>query len=189
MFNLGYIINENNKEHNEKWPYIPDHSFRILLIGGSGSGNTNTLFNLIKKQDDVDMIGVYVIDLSEPKHQFLIGKRDNVGIKHLNDPKLFTECSDSMDDAYDDIDEYNLARKKKKLIVFDDMYADIMSNKKLQAVVKELFIRNIKLNISLVFVTQSYFSVPKDVRLDSTHYLIMRTNIKRELQNIAINHF
>ena len=69
------------------------------------------------------------------------------------------------------------------------MYADIMSNKKLQAVVKELFIRNIKLNISLVFVTQSYFSVPKDVRLDSTHYLIMRTNIKRELQNIAINHF
>ena len=106
------------------------------------------------------MIGVYVIDLSEPKYQFLIGKRDNAGIKHLNDPKLFTECSDSMYDAYDDIDEYNLARKKKKLIVFDDMYADIMSNKKLQAVVKELFIRNIKLiyhlylSHSLIFLFQ-----------------------------------
>ena len=78
--------------------------------------------------------------------------------------------------------------ERKNLIVFDDMIADIMTNKKFQAIIKELFIRCRKLNISLVFITQSYFSVPKDVRLNSTHYLIMKINNKRELQNIAINH-
>ena len=77
---------------------------------------------------------------------------------------------------------------KKVLIVFDDMIAGIMTNKEFQAIIKELFIRCRKLNISLVFITQSYFSVPKDVRLNSTHYLIMKINNKRELQNIAINH-
>ena len=92
-----------------------------------------------------------------------------------------------MDDVYENIDDYNPSRKKK-LIVFDDMIADIMTNKKFQAIIKELFIRCRKLNISLVFITQSYFSVPKDVRLNSTHYLIMKINNKRELQNIAINH-
>ena len=86
------------------------------------------------------------------------------------------------------IEDYNPNRQRKILIVFDDMIADIMSNKKFQAIIKELFIRCRKLNISLVFITQSYFSVPKDVRLNSTHYLIMKINNKRELQNIAINH-
>ena len=80
------------------------------------------------------------------------------------------------------------AEKRKVLIVFYDMIADIMTNKKFQAITKELFIRCRKLNISLVFITQSYFSVPKDVRLNSTHYLIMKINNKRELQNVAINH-
>ena len=75
-----------------------------------------------------------------------------------------------------------------KKIVFDDMIADIMTNKYFQAIIKELFIRCRKLNISLVFITQSYFSVPKDVRLNSTHYLIMKINNRRELQKIAINH-
>ena len=93
-----------------------------------------------------------------------------------------------MDDVYENTDDYNPSRRKKVLIVFDDMIADIMKNKKFQAIIKELFIRCRKLNISLVFITQSYFSVPKDVRLNSTHYLIMKINIKRELQNIAINH-
>ena len=79
--------------------------------------------------------------------------------------------------------------EKEKNIVFDDMIADIMTNKRIQAIIKELFIRCRKLNISLVFITQSYFSVPKDVRLNSTHYLIMRINNKRELQNVAHNHF
>ena len=73
-------------------------------------------------------------------------------------------------------------------IVFDDLIADIMSNKKFQAIVKELFIRCKKLNISLVFITQSYFSIPKDVRLNSTHYLILKINNRKESQNIAINH-
>ena len=72
--------------------------------------------------------------------------------------------------------------------VFDDMIADIMTNKKFQSIIKELFIRCRKINISLIFITQSYFSVPKDVRLNSTHYLIMKINNKKELQNIAINH-
>ena len=86
------------------------------------------------------------------------------------------------------IDDYNPNRKRKILIVFDDMIADIMKNKNFQAIIKELFIRCRKLNTSLVFITKSYFSVPKDVRLSLTHYLIMKINNKKELQNIAINH-
>ena len=93
-----------------------------------------------------------------------------------------------MDDVYENINDYNSIIKRKKLIAFDDMIADITTNRRFQAIIKELFIRCRKLNISLVFITQSYFSVPKDVRLNSTHYLIMKINNKRELQNIAINH-
>ena len=115
-------------------------------------------------------------------------KRQDAGIKHLNNPNAFIECSNTMNDVYENINDYNPIRKRKKLIVFDDMIADIMTNKKFQAIIKELFIRCRKLNISLVFITQSYFSVPKDVRLNSTHYLIMKINNKKELQNIAINH-
>ena len=93
-----------------------------------------------------------------------------------------------MNDVYGNIDNYNPNRKRKVLIVFDDMIADIITNKKFQSIIKELFIRCRKRNISLVFITQSYFSVPKDVRLNSTHYLIMKINNRKELQNIAINH-
>ena len=93
-----------------------------------------------------------------------------------------------MSDVYENIEKYNPNRKRKILIVFDDMIANVMSNKKFQAIIKELFIRCRKLNISLVFITQSYFSVSKDVRLNSTHYLIMKINKRKELQNIAINH-
>ena len=93
-----------------------------------------------------------------------------------------------MNDVYENIGFYNPNRQRKVLIVFDDMIADIMGNKKFQSIIKELFIRCRKINISLVFITQSYFSVPKDVRLNSTPYLIMKINNKRELQNIAINH-
>ena len=118
----------------------------------------------------------------------MIKKHKDAGIKHLNDPNAFIECSNTMDDVYENINDYNSSRKRKILIVFDDMIADIMTNKKFQAIIKELFIRCRKLNISLVFITQSYFSVPKDVRLNLTHYLILKINNKRELENIAINH-
>ena len=163
----------------------------IIIIGGSGSGETNTLLNSIKEQDYrdvIDKIYLYPKDLSELKYQFLIKKPADVGIKHVNDPNAFILCSNTMDDVYEDIDNYNSKRNKKVLIAFDDMIADIMTNKRFQAIIKELFIRCRKLNISLAFITQSYFSVPKDVRLNSTHYLIMKINNKRELQNIAINH-
>ena len=188
MINLDSITNENNKEHNEKWPYIPDHPYRILIIGGSGSGKTNALINLINEQDDIYKIDLYVKDLSEPKYEFFVKKHENAGIKHLNDINAFIECSNTMGNVYQNIDDYNISRKRKILIVFDDMIADIMSNKKFQAIIKELFIRCRKFNISLVFITQSYFSVPKDVRLNSELYLIMKIIDKSELQNIAINH-
>ena len=97
-------------------------------------------------------------------------------------------CSNTMDDVYEKINEYNLRRKRKILIVFDEMIADVMGNKKFQAIFNELLIRCRKLNISLVFITQSCFFVPEDVRLSLTHYLIIKINNNRELQNIAINH-
>ena len=188
MINLKSITNENNKKQNEKWPYIPDHPYRTIIIGGSGSGKTNTLINLINEQKDIDKIYLYVRDLSETKYEYLIKKRKDIGIKHLNNPNAFIECSNTMGDVYQNIDDYNLNRKRKILIFFDDMIADIMKNKKFQVIIKELFIRCRKLNISLVFITQSYFSVPKDVRLISTYYLIMKINNRKEQQNIAINH-
>ena len=131
---------------------------------------------------------LYARDLNKPKYKILIKKRKDAGIKHLNDPNTFIECSNTMDDVYENIQDYNSNTKRKILIVFDDMIADIMTNKKFQSIIKELFIRCRKLNISLIFITPSYFSVPKDVRLNSTHYLIMKVNNKRELQNIAINY-
>ena len=189
MLNLDDITNESNKEHNEKWPSIPDHPYRMLIIGGSGSGKTNALLNLIKEQDNdslIDKISLYAKDLNRLKYQFLIKKRED--IKHLNDSKAFIECSQCIDHVRNNTDNYNLSRKIKILIVFDEMIADIMSNKKFQVMVKELFIKCRKLNISLVFITQSYFCIPKEVRLNSTHCLIMKIHKKRELKNIAINH-
>ena len=171
MFNLDDMTNENNKDHNRKWPYIPDLPYRMLIIGGSGSGKTNALLNLKKEQDSdnlIDKIYLYAKDLSKPNYQFLIKKREDVEIKHLNDSKAFIEYSQCMDDVYNNTDDYN-PKRKKKLIVFDDMIADIMTNKKFQSIIEELFIR-----LSLVFITQSYFSVPEEVRLNSTYYLIMK---------------
>ena len=83
MINLDKIVNNNNKEHNEKWPYIPDHPYRILIIVSSGSGKTNTLLHLINEQKDIDKIYLYAKDLSEPKCEYLIRNRKNAGIKHL----------------------------------------------------------------------------------------------------------
>ena len=89
MIDLDNITNENNKEHNEKWPYIKDHPYRILIIGGSGSGKTNTLLHLIKEQDDIDKIYLYARDLSEPKYEYLIKKREYAGRKNLDDSNAF----------------------------------------------------------------------------------------------------
>ena len=93
-----------------------------------------------------------------------------------------------MYDVYKNIDEYNSSKKHKVLIIFHDMIADMINNKKLNFIVPELFIRGRKLNISLVFITQSYFKVPKDVRLNTTHFFITKIPNKRELQGIALNH-
>ena len=131
---------------------------------------------------------MYAKDLNEPKYEFLIKNGEDAGIKYFNDPNAFIECSNTMDDDYENIDEYKPNRKTKILIAFDDMIADIMTNKKYQVITKELFIRCRKLNFSLAFITQFYFFVPKDVRSNSTHYLIMKINNKSELQNIIINH-
>ena len=159
MINLDGITNKNNKEHNETWLYIPDHPYRIIIIGGSGLGKTNALINLINEENDIDKIYLYARDLSEPKYEYLIKKREDAGIKHLNNPNAFIECSNTMDDVYENINDYNPIRKRKKLIVFDDMIADIMTNKRFQAIIKELFIRCRKLNISLVFITFIFISI------------------------------
>ena len=187
MINFDEYTNENKKEHNLNWPYIPDHPYRILIIGGSGSGKTNALLNLIEDQPDIDKIYLYAKDPYEDKYQYLINKRESVGISHLNDPKAFIEYSNDMHDVYKKIDNYNLDKENKILIVFDDMIAD-MINKKLNSIVTELFIRGRKLNISLVSISQSYFKVPKDGRNNSTHFFIMKILNNRELQQITINH-
>ena len=156
MINLDSITNENNKEHNEKCPHIRDHPYRILIIGGSGSGKANALFNLIKTQDDIDKIHLYAKDLSEPKYEFLIKN-----VKMLEQTILMIQMhllSVQMDDVYQNIDNYNPNRKRKILIVFDDMIADI---------IKELFIRCRKLNISLNHSILLSFSKRCKIKFDT----------------------
>ena len=132
---------------------MPDHPYRIIIIGGSGSGKTKALIDLTNEQNDIDKISLYSRDLREPKYEYLIRKREDARIKHLNNPNAFIECSNTMDDVYENINDYNPIRKRTKLIAFDGMIADIMANKKFQSIIKELFIRCRKLNISLVFIT------------------------------------
>ena len=164
------------------------HPYRILIIGGSGSGKTNALLNLINNQPDIDKIYMYAKDPYEGKYQLLINKTESTGLKHFNDPKAFIEYSNYMQDVYKNIDEYNLDKECKILIVSDDMIANVINNKKLNSIVTKLFIRGRKLNISLAFITQSYFKVPKDVRLNTTHFFITKIPNKKELQQIALNH-
>ena len=144
--------------------------------------------NLINNQPDIDKIYLYAKDPYEAKYQYLINKREKVGLDHLKDPKAFMEYSNDMEDVYKNIENYDPGKKRKILIVFDEMISDMIINKNLNPVVTELFIRGRKLNISIVFITQSYFKVPKDIRLNSTHFFIMKIPNKRELQQIALNH-
>ena len=128
---------------------------------------------------------LYAKDPHEAKYQYLINKREKVGLNHYNDPKAFIQYSNDIEDVHRNIDEYNIDKEHNILIVFDHMIADMINNKKINSIVTNLFIRGRKLDISLEFFTQSYFIVPKDVRLNSTHFFIMK--IQRELQQIALN--
>ena len=161
MVNFDDYTNENKIEHSSKWPYIPDHPYRILIVGCSGSGKTNALLNLINNQPDIDKIYLYAKDPYEAKYQYLLNKREKVGLNHFDDPKAFMEYSNDTQDVYKNIEDYNPRKNLEVLIVFDDMIADMINNKKLNSIITELFIRGRKLNISIAFITQSYFKVPK----------------------------
>ena len=135
-------VNQNKTEHNKNWPYIPDYPYKMLIIGRSGSGKTNVLLNLIENQPDVDKIYLYAKGPYEAKYQYLINKREGVDINHFNDPKAFIEYSSDMHDVYKNINYYNPNKKNKILIVFGDMIADIIHNKKLNSIVTELWKEN-----------------------------------------------
>ena len=135
MLNLDNIVSNKNENKDttgsssserNNWP------FRMLIIGPSGSGKTNTLLHLINNLHPIDKIYLYAKDINEPKYEYLINKREQAGIKNLNDPHAFVEYSDDMDDVLDDINNYNKNRDKKVLIVFDDMIPDIDTIKNLK---------------------------------------------------------
>ena len=115
----------------------------------------NALLNLIENQPDIDKIYLYAKDPYEAKYQYLINIHEKVDIDHFDDHKVFIEYSNDMHDVYKNIDEYNIDKERKILIVFDVMIADMINNKKLNSTVTKLFIRGRKLNIYLVFITQS----------------------------------
>ena len=135
MVNFDDYINENKTEPNKNWPYVPDHPYRILIIGGSGSGKTNVLLNLIENQPDIDKIYLYAKDPYEAKYQYLINKGESVSIDHFSHPKAFIEYSNDMHDAYKNISDYNPDKENRILIVFDDMVANVTKNKKLNSIV------------------------------------------------------
>ena len=181
MLNLDDIVSNKKKisSENDDWP------FRMLIIGPSGSGKTSTLLHLIDKFHPIDKIYLYTKDTDEEKYQYLINKREQAGIKNLNDPHAFIEYSNDINDVLEGINNYNEKRDKKVSIIFDDMIADIMRSENFKAIAKELFIRCRNLNISIVFIKQSYFRIPKDARLNSTHYILMKIGNKKEIKSIA----
>ena len=145
------------------------------IIGGSGSGKTNALLNVINNRPDIDKIYLYAKDPYEAKYQYLIKKREKVGLDLFKNPKAFMQHSNDIQDVYKNIEDYNPRKNREVLIVFDDMIADMINNSR-------------KLNISIVFITKSYLKVPKHVRFNSTHFSIMKIPNKRELLQITLNH-
>ena len=130
MINFDNYVNENKTKHNKNWPHIPDHPYRILIIGCSESAKSKFIIKFNRNQPDIDKIYLYAKDPFESKYQYLINKREGVGINHFNDPKAFIEYSNDMHDVYKNIDKYNPYKENKILIVFDDMIADMIHNKK-----------------------------------------------------------
>ena len=130
MFKFDYVTKEVVKVYNPNWPQIADHPYRMVIVGGSGSGKTNILLNLISHKPDTDKIYSYAKNLFQGKYQLLINKRKSIGLKYLNDSKAFIEYSNDMD-IYKNIEKYNPNKKPKILIVFDNMIADMLSIKKL----------------------------------------------------------
>ena len=144
------------------------------------------IINLINEEPDIDKIYLYAKYIYEAKYQFLINKRKSTSLKYFNDSKTFIEYSNNMDDIYKNIEEYNPNKKCKMIIVYDDMIANMRSNKNLNPIVTELFIRGGNLNIFLIFIIQYYFAfaLPKNVRLNSMHYSIIKIPSKtRTLTN------
>ena len=121
MLTFDNYTNENKTEHNLKWQYIPDYPYKIPIVGGSGSGKTNALLNLINNQPKIDKIFLYEKDPCEAKYQYLINKREKVGLDHFNGSKPFMEYSNNRLDVYKHIEDYSPDKKVKVLIVFDDM--------------------------------------------------------------------
>ena len=117
-------------------------------------------------------------------NQYLINISEKVGIDHLNDPKAFIEYLNDMHNVYKNIDEFNPDKDNKNVIVLDDMIAHMINNTKLNSIVTKLFIRGRKLNIYLLFITQSYFKVPKDVRLNTTHFFSKKFKIKESFKKL-----
>ena len=128
MFNLDDTTNENNEDHHKRCSYIPYHPYRMLMNGGSRSGKANAFLNSIKQQDSdnrIEKIYLYAKNVNEKKTSVSDWEREDVGMKHLNDPKAFIEYWHCMDDIYNNTDDYNPTRKRNILILFDDVIADI----------------------------------------------------------------
>ena len=132
MINFHNYTNEYKTKHNKNWPYISDHPYRILIIGGSGSGKINLLLDLMENQPDIDKIYLYAKDPYESNYHYLINKREGAGINHFEDPKAFVDYSNDMHDVYKKNYDYNPHKENKILLVFDDMIADMIHNKKIK---------------------------------------------------------
>ena len=145
ILNSDKIVSNKQENKDNNW------LFRMLIIGPSGSGKTNTLSHLINNLHPIDKIYLYAKDMRETKYEYSINKREQAGIKKLNDPNAFIEYSNDINDVLDDINNYNKNRDKKVLIVFDDMIADIEYNKKFKRIIKQLFYRARKIKISIVY--------------------------------------